>query len=247
MKKIITTLAVSAMSVAAFAQGYINWTGASTSLYVQTNGTVYSSFEAPGSATLTGTAGVTTANSVAGNAALGYSGYYYELLTSSTAGSAPTTTAGLSAWSDTGLGATNSASANGKIVQVNGTALTQVNNWPVNATQAVIMVGWSANLGSSWSTVLGELQNWQTQGTAFVNNSANAAYFGVSSFGSGVAAVASSASANEVIQNNGGATIYNPSGSPMYLDELGVSVPEPATMALAALGGASLLLFRRRK
>jgi len=248
MKKIFATLAVTGLSVAAFAQGYINWTGAAASLYGATNGTAYSSFEAAGTATLSGTAGVTMNNTAANNAALGYSGYYYELLTSASAVAAPTTVAGLSAWSDTGLGATNSFSAaSGRIIQANGSADTAVNNWPVNGTQGIILVGWSANLGSTWSSVLAELQNWSTQGLAFGNNSANAAYFGVSAFGSGVQAVASSVTGNQVI-GAGAGEIYNPSSNPMTMNELGVTtVPEPGTLALAALGGASMLLFRRKK
>jgi hypothetical protein len=247
MKKILTTLAISATTVAAFAQGYINWTGAGTSLIGQTNGTAYSSFVPGGGTALSGSQGSTLPNTSGNNTALGYSGYYYELLTSATAVAAPTTVAGLSAWSDTGLGATSHGTFAGRINQTGGSVDTQVSNWAVGATQDVILVGWSANLGATWSTVLGELQNWGTQGAAFGNNTANAAYFGVSSFGSGVQAVASTTTGNSVIQNNTG-TIYNPSTSPMLLNELGVTVvPEPGTMALAALGGASMLLFRRKK
>jgi hypothetical protein len=94
--------------------------------------------------------------------------------------------------------------------------------------------------------VLNELQNWSTQGLAFGNNGANAAYFGVSAFGSGVQAVASSVTGNQVI-GAGAGEIYNPSSNPMMMNELGVTVPEPGTLALAALGGASMLLFRRKK
>jgi len=245
MKKILTTLAVSGLSMAAFAQGYINWSGSSVSLISQTNGTVYSSFEpSTGAAAASGTQGATMVNNAGNNTALGYSGYYYELLTSASASSAPTTTAGLSAWADTGLGATSSTLAAGRLTQVNSGATVAVNNWPVGNSQAIILVGWSANLGSSWSTVLGELTQWSADQAAFIG--ANAAYFGESSFGSGVQSVASTGSANQVI-GAGAGEIYNPGANPMQLNELAVIVPEPATFALAAIGGASLLLFRRRK
>jgi len=250
MKKILTTLAVSGLTLGAFAQGFINWTGAGSSMIVQTNGTVYSSFEQAGSATLTGTVGATLPNSAANNTAIGYQGYYYELLTSVSAVAAPTTVGGLAAWLDTGLYATNSFSASaGRVIQTGpsgASALTGVNHWPADTTQAVLLVGWSANLGSTWSTVLNELQNWSTLGAAFGNNTPNAAYFGVSSFGSGVASVASTETANQVIGAAAG-EIFNNASSPVQLDELGNVVPEPGTLALAALGGASLLLFRRRK
>ena len=239
MKKMFTTLVLSGLSIATFAQGYINWSGSSVSLIVQTNGTVF--FWGPsGGSNPGGTVGNTVLNNAVNNAALGYPGYYYELLTSTTATAAPTTVIGFSAWADTGLGATNNPIFSGRLAQVNGGATVGVNNWPVGATQAIVLVGWSANLGSSWATVLSELQNWAVDGGNFVN----ATYFGVSSFGSGIQAVASTASGNQVI-GAGTGEIYNPAANPMQLELL--STPEPASMALAAIGGASLLLFRRRK
>jgi len=244
MKKIIASLALSGLSVGAFAQGYINWSGSSVSLICQTNGTAYSSFvSSVGAPAPSGTQGSMMVNNAGNNAALGYSGYYFELLTSASASTVPTATGGFSAWSDTGLGATSSTLAAGRLTQTGSGASVSVNNWPVGATQSIILVGWSANLGTSWNTVLGELQNWQTAGGAF--SGANAAYFGVSTIGSGIQAVASTGSANQVI-GAGAGEIYNPSANPMQLYQLAV-VPEPATMALAAIGGASLLLFRRKK
>jgi len=246
MKKILATLAVSGLSMAAFAQGYINWTGAGGLVIVQTNGTAYSSYTPAAGNPTGGSVGGTLGNNAANNAALGYSGYYYELLTSATASAAPATAAGFSAWSDTGLGSTNSSATGGKTIQANSSTLAQVNNWPANTTQAILLVGWSANMGSSWATVLTDLQNWGQDGGAYVG--ANAAYFGTSSVGSGVLAVASTGTANQVIGNSGGSEIYNPAANPMQLNVLAVnSVPEPATFALAAIGGASLLLFRRKK
>jgi len=247
MKKVLTILAVSSLSAAAFAQGLINWTGAAGNLIGQTNGTVYSSFEsATGAPTLTGTQGNTTGNAAASNASLGYNGYYYELLTSSTAVAAPTTLAGLSAWSDTALSSTNASTATGKTVQVGGTTTSSAANWPGGNTQAAILVGWSANLGSSWSTVLGELNSWQTAGATFTDNGTNAAYFGVSAFGSAITSTVAPNAGNAVFGVTAG-QILNNTANPMQLDELPVAVPEPGTLALAALGGASLLLFRRRK
>ena len=245
MKKILASLALSGLTTGAFAQGFINWSGSSVSMICQTNGTVYSSFVSSSGATApTGTQGNTLVNSSANNTALGYAGYYYELLTSASASSAPTTTSGLSAWADTGLGGTSSTLTPGRLTQVNSGSTVGVNNWPVGATQAVILVGWSANLGAAWSGVLSDLQNWQNVGGPFTG--ANAAYFGVSTFGSGVTSVASTGTGNQAIGNGGGTEIYNPSSNPMQMDLL-APTPEPATLALAAIGGASLLLFRRKK
>jgi hypothetical protein len=249
MKKILATLAVSGLSAAAFAQGYINWTGAAGYVVAQTNGTTYSSFEpSTGAAALAGTVGNTMVNNAAGSAALGYSGYYFELLTSATASAAPTTPGGFSTWADTGLGATNTSNVNtpGRLLQQGASTLAAVNNWPAGNSQAIILVGWSANMGSSWATVLNELQNWGNFQGLYGDNTANAAYFGVSAFGSGVQSVASTGTGNQVL-GTGTGEVYNPGTSPMQLNELATTVPEPATFALAAIGGASLLLFRRRK
>jgi len=214
----------------AFTQGYINWSGSSIFLICETNSI--------GVANPVGTRGPTVLNTAANNAALGYQGYYFELLTSTAAVGTPVTLSDFVLWSDTGLGATNSPLSNGRLAQMNSGATIQVANWPVGATQAVILVGWSANLGNSWSTVLNELQNWGIYGGAFFGN--NAAYFGVSSFGSSVLAVASSETGNQVIGLSAG-QIYNPSTNPMILNE--ILVPEPESVTLILIGGISLMLF----
>jgi len=237
MKKLVLTIGCSvAVAGAALAQGTVNWTGVAGNFVGQTNATVYSSFEAA-NGTPTGTQGATLGSTAANNTALGYSGYYYELLVSSSASSAPTTLAGLAAWSDTSLGATNSAASNGRIIQVAGLQNSAANNWPSGSTEGIIMVGWSANLGTSWSAALATLDNWSTSGGI-----ANA-YFGVSSFGD---MTISSANPGITVLGAGAGNIDNTGTSPMQLDLLQV-VPEPGTLALAAIGGASLLMFRRKK
>ena len=234
MKKLALTIAAAGLTAAAFAQGTVNWTGVAGNFVGQTNGTVYSSFETSQGSPTGGTVGNTLGNTAANDASLGFQGYYYELLVSSSAAAAPTTLAGLAAWSDTSLGATNSAASNGRIVQVAGLQNSVANNWAVGNTEGIILVGWSANLGSSWSTVYTELQNW---GSDSIAN----AYFGVSSFAS-----TTIGSANPGITVLGSGVINNAAANPEQLDLLG-TVPEPGTMALAAIGGASLLLFRRKK
>ena len=82
--------------------------------------------------------------------------WYYEVLT------APSTVTSvdlslqqlLSApWSDTGLMASNTGLA-GRMAAGGST----VNFWPAGQTNSFIIVGWSANEGSSWSTVAARLQ-----------------------------------------------------------------------------------------
>jgi hypothetical protein len=104
-------------------------------------------------------------------------------------------------------------------------------------------VGLSANLGTTWSAVLGNLNSWSTDASTIVGP----AYFGVSAVGSSVAVLSSTTSPGNYVIGNGAGEIYNPSSAPMQLDQVGLPVPEPGTLALAALGGASMLMLRRKK
>jgi len=250
MKKLVlTTLAVAGLTAAAFAQGTVNWSGSGASLVVQTNGTVYSSFSAANAngATGSGSTGLTLGNTAANNAALGFTGYYYQLLVSTTAASAPTTVAGLGAWSDANLHATNSFLSNGRIIQdstlgaggIASNPQATASHWPAGTTEGVLLVGWSANLGATWAAALANLQ---AQGN--LTPGAAGYYFGVSAFGS----LADNAAGNPGVQVFGAnpGQINNPVGTPLVIEQL-ATVPEPGTLALAALGGASLLLFRRKK
>jgi hypothetical protein len=231
MKKILTTLAASGLCAGAFAQGVVNWTGAAGYIIAETNATVYSSFEASSGTPAGGTVG----NTAPGNT------YYYELLVSSSA-TAPTTDAGLSSWLDTGLGAQNGASANGRILQNNSSTAAVANNLPAGSTLNDILVGWSANLGATWAIASGNLASWATAQA----NVSGTAFFGVSGVGS-IQGIASPGPGNQAF-GTGAGQILNQSPNQLQLDALSTTtVPEPGTLALAALGGASLLMFRRKK
>jgi PEP-CTERM motif len=98
------------------------------------------------------------------------------------------------------------------------------------ASADFVIVGWSANLGSTIAAVQASLLagNW-----------------------SGPAWLGQSVVSPSITVGDGGIlptpTLLAASGAiPGFTLGL-VPVPEPSTMALAALGGASLLLFRRRK
>jgi len=241
MKKTLITLAISGLSVAGFAQGIVTWNSVAGFLQVQTNDTVYSSFEpTSGAGALSGTVGVTTGN--ANNAGLGYggAGYYYELLASASAVASPSSVAGLGGWSDTGLSGVNATGA-GKMLQNNPSTGATAANWAAGAASGIVLVGWSANLGGSWAVASSNLVNWATASA----NVAGTAYFGVSSFGT---ITSGTAPPGPQLFGSGAGQINSGAAAPMQLDALAVaSVPEPGTLALAAIGGASLLLFRRKK
>ena len=239
-------------AIGSLAQGTVNWTAVGAAFQGQTNGTAYSSFvTSSGAAAASGTQGLTLGNNTANNTALGYSGYKYALLVGGS--SAPTTVAEFSSWSNTGLAATNSGASNGRIVQILaagglGTSQSVANNWTAGASANIFLVGWSANLGSDWATALANLTSWSSVENGFTG--ANAAYFGVSALGT---LTSGTGNPGVTVFGVGAGQLNNsalntPAGTPLQMYQLAVvPTPEPGTMALAALGGASLLLFRRRK
>jgi hypothetical protein len=104
----------------------------------------------------------------------------------------------------------------------------------------MMLVGWSASLGTSWLQV----SNTLAGAAANANYFSTLSFFGESGIGwenpttaaPGIGIMGSAA-------NPGGQPILIASGMTLY--EL--PIPEPATFALVGLGGLSLLLFRRRK
>ena len=244
MKKLlITTAAVLAVSGAAFAQGTVQWgTLTPTVANAATNSTVASTF-APGGPLVGTTTGAT------GIGGPGGASFYYALLYTAYSGSqaaVPTTMGQLTTagWQSAGLLATNGTIA-GRMSSVgpnNGSGATVP--WANGTTSSVMLVGWSAGLGNTWALASANLINWQALGAGIV--AANGVqFFGTSATGyinPGSANPGVAIFANPTTQPQGLA--INAAGTQLY--ELTV-VPEPGTLALAALGGASLLLFRRRK
>ncbi len=225
------------MAGAAFAQGTFAWNALSPAgITAQYNNNGSPLFGGSGGGT--GTALPTTAGS-----------FYFELLYNTAfTGSqiAGPTLAALTdgSWLDTGLEAMNATASAGKLVAINPNVAAVVPNWvggigtQGGTTNNIVLVGWSSNLGTSWSAVEPILANWDTEGSFVLG----IPYFGESNTG-------------YIVPNTGnpGAQVFTtvadfnglPINSPNM--QLYAAVPEPSTFALAGLGGLSLLLFRHRK
>jgi hypothetical protein len=96
-----------------------------------------------------------------------------------------------------------------------------------------MLVGWSANLGSTWSAALANLN-------------AGSGWTGVAEFGE---SAVGTITPDPVGSSPGTAVFGNPGINSSTLTPLDAvtTVPEPTTLALSALGGLSLLAFRRKK
>jgi hypothetical protein len=243
MKKLIlTSVCALAVTAGAYAQGLVNWGSISfANVTAQTNATVRSVFTPAGP--LSGTAAGVTASPANGGA------FYYTLLYSAWTGSqaaAPTTFAQLTAWSSSGLYATNGNTA-GRLAVMTPNSGAPVAAFTPGVTNNIMLVGWSANIGTlaggqTWAQVSSLLNNWATQGASVVGN----AFLGITPIGY-IATVDTTTSPGVGPFGSAAQTYGVPIQSlNTQLNELTI-VPEPGTLALAALGGASLLLFRRRK
>jgi|ERR1017187_1223844 hypothetical protein len=221
MKKIVITMALAALVGTSYGQGFVSVAGNQVS---QTNTTLITS----------GWTGGTLGSGVfgsLGNLATGQA--YREALLTTTAGSPTLTLFGdatlASDWLYTGqLGQNNTFAGRLSI----GSGLL-ANNAPIGNSQSWLLVAWSTSLGPDWATV-------ETKMAAGNFNNV-LGWIGWSGIGVGAAAAASPV-LPLVIQGTGGTGII-----PAGFSLLQTQVPEPSTIALAGLGGLSLLLFRRRK
>jgi len=121
----------------------------------------------------------------------------------------------------TGVYGTNSGVAAGRFSGGNGVT---VNGWGAGVTLSYAVVGWSSSLGATFNN-------------AWLTKAPTGGLFGESAIATGSAG--GGPQALPPLQPFGGTGI--PTGFTL------TSVPEPSSMALAGLGAAALLIFRRRK
>lgn len=221
MKKLLLTGSLILGSLAlANAQGTIKFNNTSAAFNVSTNGT----------GTGPGQNGTTT-----GITPTAANGFYYALLydTSVPISGNPVT----GGWSNTGLiGTNNSTLFAGGITGPGGANGAAIAALAPGATAYFMVVGWSASLNSlGLATLLSEHNSGVWTGTG---------YFGVSSPSAGLLTLGGLGTPATLPPALFGGVVGIQSGFLLN----GVSpVPEPGTLALAALGGASLLMFFRRK
>jgi hypothetical protein len=245
MKKLALTIVCAlAVTGAAFGQeNLVTFSPARTAITAQTNATVYSPLFGGGAAG--GTIGPMTTPATS----LGLN-YDFTLLYQTQSGYqvlATDTSVWDGTWKDTGLTATNSGSFSGQgaLSPVGPTATTVP--WVTGVTNSIVMVGWSANLGTTWtgvSNILAQLALGNTAPLIAQVGSAEA-FFGESTFG--YISPNTTPSPGASIFGTGAASV---NGQPIYslLTPLYLlPVPEPASLALAGLGGLSMLLFRRQR
>jgi len=230
MKKVVVTLCLLGTAAAVFAQGSVTVANTTTTLF------------------RTNSVGIGAA---AGSAQSANGGpYIYEVLTApSTVNTVDSSLQGLlsAPWSDTTLKANNTGIA-GRM----SSASTTVNNWAISQTNSFVIVGWSASLGADWATVSAKLAGAQLTGGVWSGGGLSAglsanAFLGATSIG---------------FKQAGGTigTVTYPTpllfasaadgqGQPITgpTDLFVIPVPEPTTFALAGLGAAAMLIFRRRK
>ena len=221
MKKLVATLSLAALTTGAFAQGFISIANSTLPIMIQT-----------------GTNAPVKTGTVA-------SSYYYDvLINASTVTTIDSSLQGLTAagWSDSGITGVNGIGAlgAGKITAVN----TASSVWTPGAQQAFVVVGWSANLGTTWAQVealLPDLTFFPFGGGGW----AGPPGIGVLGYTTVGSAIAGSTPGSP-------APLFNPTSTVQVpvpvstVTVLFIIIPEPGTLALASLGVASLLISRKK-
>jgi len=216
MKKLLSIAAVAAVSTLVHGQGYI---------ITQATGAAITTNTSPFTAQGTGTI-------VSGKLDKGANDFYFALLFDATTPSGNTpTSAGWAQVTQNGgaaLAINNNTILNGGTTGT-GTSVGAQVNLAAGQTYNVELVGWSASLGTTWAQVASQYTSgtWTAPG-----------YFNFSSVSTITPFATSGAGAPALFP-----TVFPNSSLVLYAVS---ATPEPASMALIGLGGASLLLFRRK-
>lgn len=238
-KSALATIGILVTTLAAFGQGTVNWSAISSgAMTAQTNTTQ----SGPLQGNIFFGGGSQGATSVASPSSV----YYFALLYAPFTGAQAATPANLvelNAWQDTGLMATNSNIA-GRLTPVSPNSTATV-PWAAGVTNSIMLVGWSANLGNTWSQVSNVFNNWNSGGGPILTSTA---FFGMSTTG-----YIAAGNADPGIQVFGTSPAsyglpINGLNTQLYALSLGdFIVPEPGTWTLLGLGGAMLLVRRQKK
>jgi hypothetical protein len=221
MKKLLTIAALVGATSLSFGQGFVS--------FANTSGTRFST----NGLSLTPGTGFGTA-ALAGR-------YYFELFaapsTQNTISSLTDPT--LSGWTAVAIGTNQTVTGTaGRLIgnTVDAQTGVQIAGFAGGSTADFAVVGWSANIGSTWA----EAQTWWANGTA-TGSQANPGWFGINT----------TTADNIALANAGGPYpgLFDPVAVGL-IRGWGLSyyaVPEPSTFALAGIGAAAMLIFRRRK
>jgi len=153
--------------------------------------------------------------------------FYYALLT------APMGTVDPLAFTFAGIYATNSAATTGGRFQGGSNLGVTVAGWAAGDSRSFEIAGWSANLGPNWNAA------WLNPAT---RPGGAQDYFGLSGIGAGIAGGLDSNNASIPAL-----ALIGPAPAISSGFALTSPIPEPGTMAIAGLGAAALMIFRRRK
>jgi len=218
MKKVLTLAAVLGTASASFGQGYVSFANSVSSRI--SNG------------------GALQASATAGS-------YYYALLVApSTQNTISSANGSFTGWSLVNIGQNTGTAgrlSGNNADSGNAVQITQ----SIGTTADFAVVGWSANIGSDWTSVAAGFHGYSANGTWTISNANMPG--GSSNVWFGVSVVA-----NDIILQPLG-SIYNSvfgaatSGQIPGMNLTAVPVPEPTTFALAGLGAAAIVIFRRRK